>query len=189
MLGIGQCFLGSLHLSQRKCEIIEAVSLVLIGQGKVVQASTNMRHIVCICRKVVVEESALCFWKLIHKCIAAICNICKRNHFSSSACYDAVHLIRAFYSERASWYGFITYIGKRIGRKAAPLVVDLLDGTFVTQVLKYVLTVETSWEVALLLAPIRIIEVVIKVGYFLCMLLSEVLLAIREQEVVGVVCI
>ena len=56
-----------------------------------------------------------------------------------------------------------------------------------TQILKYVLAIEASWKVALLLAPVGIVEVVIKVGNFLSVLLAEILLTVGKQELVGVI--
>ena len=153
------------------------------------QAGADVRHIVRVGREIVVEECALNFRNLVNDSIATACHIGKGYHLASCSCYDAVHLIRTLDAEGATGYRLVAYICKGIGCIAVPLVVDLLDGSLVAQVLKDVLAVEASGEIALLLAPVGIVVVVVEVGNFLSMFFAEVLLAILQQEVVGAVCI
>lgn len=136
-----------------------------------------------VCRHVVVEESLPVGGQERHKPVAAVSHIGKRLHLRRRAVDDALHLIVALYAERAARNALITYLLQRIVGIAVPRVVYLFYNLRVPQVLEDILTVEPSGEVALLLIPVRIVEVVYYSGSLGGMLLAEVLPAERARKV------
>ena len=182
-----QCLACLGHGLERSREVGISVGLVLVGMREIVQRGAEMGHVVRVGGQIVVEEGAAVLGQLLHERVAAPCHVGEGGHLAGRAGYDAVYLAAALYAERASGHALVAYLAEGVGVVGAPLVVYHLDGPLMTQVLKHVLAVEASGEIALLLVPVGVVEVVVELRYCGRMLLTEVLCAVRQEELVGVV--
>ena len=133
----------------------------------------------------VIEESLCALGQAVLQFLATESHVGEGLHLAAHTCQHAVHRIASFDAEGATSYTFIPYLGERVGLECAPGIVDLLDHLRMAQILKDILSVEASGEVAFLRVPVGVVIVMVELRCLVGMLFAEILCAESTEEGIG----